>query len=154
MENKELKLYVKSPVYLYFIVVGVMIILPLCSIIFIDYGVKVKIISIIVLFFGICMLLVIISVNIFKKTGYIITKEGITVFFPLNKKTVLWDQIVSYSVNGYEKNNDLYLRFYTKNSLKNKGILKPKYEINIPTKYCRIDINELIEKINRIREKF
>jgi hypothetical protein len=150
MENKEIKLYVKFPFYFYFIV-GFLIILPLFSLIEINYNLKIKIISIIVLFLGIFMLLVLISINIFRKTGYIITKEGITSFSLLNKKIILWDQIVSYTVNGYEKNNDLFLRFYTGNSLKNKGI-KPKYEINISTKYCKININELIKEINKIRD--
>jgi hypothetical protein len=152
VEKNEFKLYVKFPVYSYLIVVGFMVIFLLFNIIYTDYGLKVKIISIIALFFGICISLVLISTNIFKKTGYIITKEGITSFSPVNKKIFLWNQIISYTVNGYEKKNDLYLRFYTENSLRNKGILKPKYVINISTKLCRININELIEKINKIRE--
>ena len=159
MENKEIKLYVKLPVYYYFIFVGLMVILPLFFILFNDifnmnknYVLILKIISIIILSFGIIMTLVLFLVNIFKRIGYIITKEGITSFSPVNKKTFLWNQIVSYTVNGYEKKNDLYLRFYTEKSLKNKGQLKPKYVINIPTKLCKININELIEKINKIRE--
>jgi hypothetical protein len=151
MENKEIKLYQKSPFYFSFIA-GLMIILALFSIIYINYGLKVKIISIIMLFFGIFIFLAFISTNIFRTTGYIITKESITFFSPLIKKTILWDQIVSYTVNGYEKNNDLYLRFYTGNSLKNKGKFNPKYELNISTKFCNININELIDKINKIRE--
>jgi hypothetical protein len=158
MEEKELKLYVKFPVYYYFICVGLMVILPLFFIIFNDffdinknYVLILKVISIIILSFGICMSLVLFLVNKFKKTGYIITKKGITSFSPVKNKTYLWNQIVSYTVNGYEKKNDLYLRFYTEDSLKNKG-LKPKFVINIPTKFCKININELIEKINKIRE--
>jgi hypothetical protein len=153
MENKEIKLYVKVPVYFFLFLAGFMVILPLFFIIYNDYGIKIKTISIIILSFGICMSLVLFLVNIFKKTGYIITKEGITSFSPLNKKVFLWNQIVSYTVNGYEKKNDLYLRFYTENSLKNNGILKPKYVISISTKYCKININELIEKINKVRDR-
>jgi hypothetical protein len=98
------------------------------------------------------MSLILFLVNIFKKIGYIITKEDITSFSPIHRKTFLWNQIVSYTVNGYEKKNDLYLRLYTDKSLKNKGQLNPKYVINISTKLCKVDINELIEKINKIRE--
>jgi len=158
MENKEIKLYVRFPVYYYIFSVGFLVVLPLFFIIFNDlfninkiYVLILKTISIIFLSFGICISLVLFFVNIFKKTGYIISKEGITSFSPLNKKTYLWNQIVSYTVNGYEKNNDLYLRFYTEDSLKNKG-LKPRFVINIPTKLCKININELIEKINKIME--
>jgi len=152
MENNEIKLYAKLPVYYYLILVGFMVILPLFFILYNDYGLKIKTINIIILSFGIFMTLVLFLVNIFKKIGYTITKEGITSFSPVSKKTFLWNQIVSYTVNGYEKKNDLYLRFYTEKSLKNKGQLKPKYVISIPTKYCKININELIEKINKIRE--
>jgi hypothetical protein len=158
MENKEIKLYVRFPVYYYIFSVGFLVVLPLFFIIFNGlfninkiYVLILKTISIIFLSFGICISLVLFFVNIFKKTGYIISKEGITSFSPLNKKTYLWNQIVSYTVNGYEKNNDLYLRFYTEDSLKNKG-LKPRFVINIPTKLCKININELIEKINKIME--
>jgi len=153
MENNEIKLYVKFPVYYYLILVGIMVILPLYNIIFSDYGQKVKLISMIILIFGICVSLVLILINIFRKTGYIITKEGITQFSLINKKKFLWDEIVNYTVNGYEKRNDFYLRFYTESSLKNKGTLKPQYVINISTKLCKIDINELIKKINKIRNK-
>jgi len=158
MEKNEIKLYVKFPVYYYLLSVGFMVILPLFFIIFNgsfnihrNYVLILKIISITILSFGICMSSVFFLVNIFKKKGYIITREGITSFSPVNKKTYLWNQIASYTVNGYEKKNDLYLRFYTGDSLKNKG-LKPKYVISISTKLCKININELIEKINKIRE--
>ena len=158
MEEKELKLYVKFPIYYYFIFVGFMVILPLFFIIYKDffdinkyYVFILKVISIIILSFGICSSSILFLVNTSRKTGYIITKEGITLVSLVNKKTYLWNQIVSYTVNGYEKRNDLYLRFYTENSLKNKG-LKPKFVINIPTKLCKIDINVLINKINKIRE--
>jgi hypothetical protein len=152
MENKEIKLYTKFPVYYYLILVGFLVILPLFFILYNDYGIKIKTVSIIILSFGICMTLVLFLINIFRKKGYIITKEGITSFSPLSKKTFLWNQIVSYTVNGYEKNNDLYLRFYTEDSLKKKGMLTPKYVIDISTKLCGISISELIEKINKIRE--
>ena len=159
MENKEIKLYIKYPAYYYLVFVGLMVILPLFFIIFNDslninknYVLILKILSIIVLSFGICSSLVLFLINISRKTGYIITKEGITLTSLVNKKTYLWNQIVSYTVNGYEKKNDLYLRFYTEKSLKNKGQLNPKYVISIPTKYCNVNINELIEKINKIRE--
>jgi len=150
MDNNEFRLYVKLPVYYYFISGGLMALFPI--VIYTDYDLKIKIISIITFFFGICIFLVLVSVNIFKKMGYIITKEGITSFSLVHEKIFLWDEIVNYTVNGYEKKNDLYLRFYTENSLKNKGKLKPKYVINISTKLCKIKINELIEKINKIRE--
>jgi len=152
MEEKEFKLYVQIPVYFYFIIIVFLVISPLFFLIYTDNGVKIKILSIITLFLGIFMSLILFSINIFKKMGYIITKEGITAFSPVYEKTYLWNQIVSYTVNGYEKRNDLYLRFYTEDSLKNAGVLKPKYIINISTKYCRINISELIEKINKIRE--
>jgi len=159
MENKEINLYVKLPVYYYLASVGIMVLLPLFFIIFNDffdinknYVFILKIISIIIISFGICSSLVLFFVNTFRKSGYIITKEGITSFSPVNKKKYLWNQIVSYTVNGYEKKNDLYLRFYTKDSMEKKGMLTPKYVISIPTKYCKISINELIEKINKIRE--
>jgi len=159
MENNEIKLYVKFPVYYYLLSVGFLVILPLSFIIFNDlfnihknYVLIIKIISIVILSFGICISSVLFFVNIFKKTGYIITKEGITSFSPVNKKIFLWNQLVSYTVNGYEKKNDLYLRFYTEKSLKNKGLLIPKYVLSISTKLCKININELIEKINKIRE--
>ena len=162
MENKEIKLYIKFPVYYYLVFIGVMVILPLFFIIFNDiFNINknyvlilkiLKIISIVILSFGICVSSVLFLVNIFKKKGYIITKEGITSFSPVNKKIFLWNQLVSYTVNGYEKKNDLYLRFYTEKSLKNKGLLIPKYVLSISTKLCKININELIEKINKIRE--
>jgi hypothetical protein len=159
MEDNEIKLYVKFPVYYYLFPVGFLVILPLFFIIFNNYVnihrnylLILKIISAIIFSFGICMSLVLFLVNIFKKMGYIITKEGITSFSPVTEKVFLWNQIVSYTVNGYEKKNDLYLRFYTEDSLKIKGALKPKYVINISTKLCKISINELIEKINKIRE--
>ena len=158
MENSEIKLYKKVPLYYYLIIVGFLVILPLSFIIFNDlftihknYVLIIKIISIVILSFGICVSLYLFSVNIFRKKGYIITKEGIKSFSPVIKKTYLWNQIASYTVNGYEKKNDLYLRLYTEKSLKNKG-LKPKYVISIPTKLCKIDINVLIDKINKIRE--
>jgi len=157
MEDKEIRLHTKFPFYYYFIFVGLMVILPSFFIYndFFDinknYAFILKIISIIILSFGICSSLILFLVNTSRKTGYIITKEGITLVSLVNKKTYLWNQIVSYTVNGYEKRNDLYLRFYTENSLKNKG-LKPKFVINIPTKLCKIDINVLINKINKIRE--
>ena len=159
MENNEIKLYVKFPVYYYLIYAGFLVILPLSFIIFNDffniqknYLLILKIISVIILSFGICVSLVLFFINIFKKTGYIITKEGVTSFSPVSKKSYLWNQIVSYTVNGYEKKNDLYLRFYTEKSLRKKGALIPKYVLSISTKLCKININELIEKINKIRE--
>ena len=152
MENNEIKLYVKFPVYYYLISAGVLVVLPLLNLIFNDYGLKIKNVSIVTLVVGICIFLILVSINIFRKTGYIITKEGITSFSPVNKKVFLWNQIVSYTVNGYEKKNDFYLRFYTENSMKNNGILKPKYVINISTKLCKININELIKNINELRE--
>ena len=153
MENSEIKLYKKVPLYYYLIIVGFLVILPLYFILFDDYVIKIKTISIIILFFGVFMTLALFLVNIFKKIGYIITKEGVTSFFPVSKKKYLWNQIVSYTVNGYEKKNDLYLRFYTEGSMKKKGLLIPKYVINISTKQCGVNINELIEKINKIRGK-
>jgi len=158
MENNEIKLYVKFPIHFYLILAVFLIILPLFLIINNDYGIyndyveKIKTISKIILSFGVFITLILFSIDIFRKTGYIITKEGITSFSPVNKKIYLWDQIVSYTVNGYEKKNDLFLRFYTANSLKNKGAFKPRYVINISTKLCNINISELIEKINKIRE--
>jgi preprotein translocase subunit Sec61beta len=153
MEDNEIKLYVKFPVYLYLVIVGFLVILPMFFILYNDYGIKVKILGLITVSFGIFISLVLFLVNIFKKTGYIITKEGITSFSPVKEIKYLWNQIVSYTVNGYEKKNDFYLRFYTEESLKNNGKLKPKYVINISTKLCRVNINELIGKINKIREK-
>jgi len=152
MEKNEFRLYERFPVYYYLISVGFLVILPLFFILYNDYGLKIKTINIIILSFGICISLVLFSVNIFKNKGYILTKEGITSFSPVHEKIFLWDEIVSYTVNGYEKKNDLYLRFYTENSLKNKGKLLPKYTISISTKLCNISINELFEKINKIRE--
>jgi len=152
MENNEIKLYVKFPVYYYLISAGVLVVLPLLNLIFNDYGLKIKNVSIVTLVVGICIFLILVSINVIRKTGYIITKEGITSFSPVNKKVFLWNQIVSYTVNGYEKKNDFYLRFYTENSMKNNGILKPKYVINISTKLCKININELIKNINELRE--
>ena len=153
MEDNEIKLYVKFPVYYYLLFTGFLVILPLLNLIFNDYGLKVKTISMITLIFGICVFLILLIIDIFKKIGYIITKEGVTSFSPVFNKTFLWNQIVSYTVNGYEKKNDLYLRFYTEDSLKKKGYLMPKYVINISTKQCSVNINELIEKINKIRER-
>ena len=152
MEDNKIKLYTKFPIHFYFIVVGLMIILPLFNIIFIDIGLKEKLMAVFLIIFGICMFIIIISANMFHKIGYIITKDSITAFSFVNKKEYLWNKIVNYSINGNEKKNDLYLRFYTEESLKNKGILKPKYVISIATKYHKLNIDELIEMINEIKK--
>jgi len=152
MEKNEFRVYERYPFYYYLISVGFLVILPLFFILYNDYGLKIKIISIIILSFGICISLVLFSANIFKKKGYILSKEGITSFSLVHEKIFLWDEIVSYTVNGYEKKNDLYLRFYTEKSLKHKGKLLPKYTISISTKLCNININELIININKIKE--
>jgi hypothetical protein len=151
MENNEIKLYIRFPISFYF-TFGLMIILPLLNIIFIyDLSLKFKIMCILLFIFGIIMLIHLISANIFKKIGYVITKENITVFSLFHKKIILWDNIVSYNLTGYEKKNDVYLDFFTEDSLKNKGILKTRYIVRIPTKYCKINIKDLIKKINEIR---
>jgi glucan phosphoethanolaminetransferase (alkaline phosphatase superfamily) len=153
MENKEIKLYIRFPVLFSFICVGLMIILPLFDIIYVyDLSLKQKMMSILILILGIFMLIFFISANIFKKLGYIITKESITFFSLFHRKIVLWDNIVSYNLTGNEKKNDVYLNFFTEDSLKNKGILKNRYIMSIPTKDCKINIKELLEKINEIRE--
>jgi hypothetical protein len=45
----------------------------------------------------------------------------------------------------------LFLNFQTEDSLKNKGILKSKNVLSISTKLYKIDMNELIKKINEIK---
>jgi len=151
MENNEIKLYIRFPTHFYFIFIG-LIILPLFCIIYsYDLSLKQKTMFIFGLIFGTFMLILLISTNIFKKLGYIITKENITFFSLFNRKIVLWDNIVSYNLTGNEKKNDVYLNFFTEDSLKNKGILKSRHIIRIPTKYCKINIKELLQKINEIR---
>ena len=92
-----------------------------------------KIFSIITLFVGIYLSLGFV-LGLFKKIGYIISKENIICMSLFNKNIIPWDQIVSQSITGDEKKNDLYLNLFTAKSLKNKGIIRAKWAIRISSK--------------------
>jgi|TergutMp193P3_1026864.scaffolds.fasta_scaffold28783_2 hypothetical protein len=152
MDNNEFTLYVKFPAYFYVVAVGAMILLPLYDLIYIyDLSLKRKMTCILLLIPGLIMLISVVAANVFHKTGYTITREKITFFLPLRTNVVLWEHIVSYNITGSDKTNDAYLYFYTEQSLRNRGILKSRYALRIPARWCNITIEELLVKINEIR---
>jgi hypothetical protein len=148
MDDNELKLFGKFPFH-FFIINALIFLLSGLNILFKFYNIF---LSMVLLIAGIYYLIHLISANIFKKIGFIINKERIIFFNIFYKKSIYWKEIVGYNITGNIKKDDLYLNFQTKDSLKNKGNIKNKNVVSISTKLYRININELIEKINKIKD--
>ena len=150
MENESIKIFLRMPFFYIFVYIGIIILSIFNIFIFNDIKILLKILSIFALITGLFLLLYYILRKL-NLIGYIITKENIVCLSLFNKKIILWNQIISYNITGNEKKNDLILNFYTEESIKNKGILKSKTAIRITTKFHNININELIENINKLR---
>jgi hypothetical protein len=149
--DTELKLFLKFPWYYYFLVLLVFV--PFFDFMSVNSLTTFDVAKDIFLFLiGIFVTIVIISANIFKKTGFIITDKGITIFNIFYKKLILWEEIISYSITENIKGNNLFLNFQTKESIMHKGIIKSKNVISISAKFFNIDMDELIEYINKIRK--
>ena len=140
--GNEIKLPLTFPSWYFFISPGIMIILPIFSIIFIDNKIYEYLLSVFLIIFGIYLFIIFFGANILRKTGYTINKDGILFFNLFRKKMFLWEEIISYNITGDEKSGDLFLNFQTKNN---------KNAIRISSKLYKIKMEELTGKINEIK---
>jgi hypothetical protein len=150
MNDNELKLYLTFPFWS-FLLTGALILFSIYMIIFMDKTINDHFQSIFLIIISLFLLINCIVTNIFRKIGYIINKEGILFFSLYGKKMLLWDEIIGYNITGDEKSRDLFLNFQTEKTINNKNILKSKNAITISSKFYKIEMNELIDKINEIR---
>ena len=150
MDDNRLTLYIKFPLWHIFLALFLLL-FTIYGIIFTDNTILQYLNGIFVLIIGISMTVTIIVTNIFKKFYFLINKEGILVSYLFGKKMFLWEELISYSISGYEKSGDLFLNFQTEKTKNNKNIFKSKNAIKISSKLCKIKMEELINKINEIR---
>jgi hypothetical protein len=151
MDDNRLILYLKFPLRYMFGTILIFLFSIYCLVFTDDTILRYVLCNIFVLLISIYITIIIIGANIFKKIGFKINKEEILFFNLYGKKMFLWKELISYNITGDEKRGNLFLNFYTEESLKNKNILKNKYVLRISSKLYKIKIEELINRINEIK---